>query len=92
MAESIGSASPTRLGPQAARPLPPRRVADLRTGYAGETGAVMIYRGVLATTRDAAARFNLHLAPAAPASAVLRLWIWTVGAGSRWAVKICRRV
>jgi ubiquinone biosynthesis monooxygenase Coq7 len=31
-------------------------VADLRTDHAGETGAVMIYRGILATTRSAAVR------------------------------------
>jgi ubiquinone biosynthesis monooxygenase Coq7 len=31
-------------------------VSDLRTDHAGETGAVMIYRGILATTRDAAVR------------------------------------
>ena len=36
--------------------LPPPRVADLRTDHAGETGAVMIYRGVLAITRDAGVR------------------------------------
>jgi ubiquinone biosynthesis monooxygenase Coq7 len=38
---------------------------------------------------DAAARLARHAAPASP---VLRLWIWSVGAGSRGAVKICRRV
>jgi ubiquinone biosynthesis monooxygenase Coq7 len=38
---------------------------------------------------DAAAHLHRHAAPASP---VLRLWIWAVGAGSRGAVKICRRV
>lgn len=38
---------------------------------------------------DAAARFDRHAVPASP---VLRLWIWAVVAGSRSAVKICRRV
>jgi ubiquinone biosynthesis monooxygenase Coq7 len=38
---------------------------------------------------DAAARFDRQAAPASP---VLRLWIWAVGAGSRGAVKICRWV
>jgi ubiquinone biosynthesis monooxygenase Coq7 len=38
---------------------------------------------------DAAGRFNHD---AGPASALLRLWIWVVGAGSRGAVKICRWV
>ena len=44
--------------------LPRALVADLRTDHAGETGAVMIYRGILAATRDAAVRhFALaHLA------------------------------
>ena len=35
-----------------AEPLPPALIADLRTDHAGETGAVMIYRGILATSRD----------------------------------------
>jgi ubiquinone biosynthesis monooxygenase Coq7 len=34
-------------------PLPAALVSDLRTDHAGETGAVMIYRGILAATRDA---------------------------------------
>ncbi len=199
MAESAGPDSPPTSGPLHASPLPSRLVADLRTDHAGETGAVMIYRGILATTRDAAvrgfaqghlateaahlaaierllaprqrsrlltlwrgagwltgalpalagpravyatieavetfvdqhyaeqieaidrldparaqaslqalraqlhsfradevdhrddaaARFDRHEAPASP---VLRLWIWAVGAGSRGAVKICRWV
>lgn len=55
-AESVGSASPARLGAPQASPLPSSLVADLRTDHAGETGAVMIYRGILATTRDAAVR------------------------------------
>ena len=44
--------------------LPATAVADLRTDHAGETGAVMIYRGILATTRDAAVRHfaQAHLA------------------------------
>ena len=36
--------------------LPATLLSDLRTDHAGETGAVMIYRGILATTRDAAVR------------------------------------
>jgi 3-demethoxyubiquinol 3-hydroxylase len=31
-------------------------IADLRTDHAGECGAVMIYRGILAATRDAGVR------------------------------------
>ena len=40
------------------------RVADLRTDHAGEIGAVMIYRGILAVTRDADVRHfaQAHLA------------------------------
>jgi ubiquinone biosynthesis monooxygenase Coq7 len=37
-------------------PLPAWLVAELRSDHAGETGAVMIYRGILAVTRDAALR------------------------------------
>lgn len=33
-------------------PLPRQVITELRTDHAGETGAVMIYRGVLAVTRD----------------------------------------
>ena len=32
--------------------LPPSLIADLRTDHAGESGAVMIYRGILAISRD----------------------------------------
>lgn len=37
-------------------PFPPALVSDLRTDHAGETGAVMIYRGILAVTRGPALR------------------------------------
>ena len=36
--------------------LPASLIADLRTDHAGETGAVMIYRGILAATRDPGVR------------------------------------
>jgi len=36
--------------------LPAWLVAELRSDHAGETGAVMIYRGILAVSRDAAVR------------------------------------
>jgi ubiquinone biosynthesis monooxygenase Coq7 len=36
--------------------LPPWLVAELRSDHAGETGAVMIYRGILAVSRDPAVR------------------------------------
>jgi len=39
-----------------AGPLPAMLVADLRTDHAGETGAVMIYLGILAVTRDPGVR------------------------------------
>lgn len=43
------------------RPLPLDLLRELRTDHAGETGAVMIYRGVLAVTRDPAVRvFAAH--------------------------------
>ncbi len=37
-------------------PLSPDMVADLRSDHAGETGAVEIYRGMLAVSRDEAVR------------------------------------
>jgi demethoxyubiquinone hydroxylase (CLK1/Coq7/Cat5 family) len=40
----------------AAAPWPPLVVADLRSDHAGEVGAVRIYRGILAVTRDPALR------------------------------------
>jgi 3-demethoxyubiquinol 3-hydroxylase len=40
----------------AALPVPPALVGDLRSDHAGETGAVWIYRGVLALSRDAGVR------------------------------------
>jgi 3-demethoxyubiquinol 3-hydroxylase len=36
--------------------LPPGLIADLRSDHAGETGAVLIYRGILAIARDPAVR------------------------------------
>ena len=36
--------------------LPAWLVADLRSDHAGEVGAVMIYRGILAVSRDAKVR------------------------------------
>ncbi|MFM1989782.1 MAG: hypothetical protein RJA99_2739 [Pseudomonadota bacterium] len=47
---------PDRHAPDAGARWPDALVADLRTDHAGETGAVWIYRGVLAVTRDAALR------------------------------------
>jgi len=38
--------------PGEADQLPASLIADLRTDHAGESGAVMIYRGILAATRD----------------------------------------
>ena len=45
------------VGLDGAQHLPlPTLVADLRTDHAGESGAVMIYRGILAIARDASVR------------------------------------
>jgi 3-demethoxyubiquinol 3-hydroxylase len=44
----------------AAGSLPAALLADLRTDHAGESGAVMIYRGILAITRDAGVRHFAH--------------------------------
>lgn len=46
----------TALIPAAPPAVPADLMAELRTDHAGETGAVWIYRGVLAFTRDAALR------------------------------------
>lgn len=43
-----------RRSPQAFEALPRALKRELRTDHAGETGAVMIYRGILAVSRDAA--------------------------------------
>ena len=55
-AQLIDSASPARPVVPEASQLPAQLVSDLRTDHAGETGAVMIYRGILATTRDVSLR------------------------------------
>lgn len=48
----------------AGAPLPADLIADLRTDHAGETGAMMIYRGILAIARDPGLRHfaQAHLA------------------------------
>ena len=48
--------APPALDVQDPGPLPRSLIADLRTDHAGETGAVMIYRGILAVTRHAGLR------------------------------------
>lgn len=70
-------------------PLPREVMRELRTDHAGETGAVMIYRGILAVTRDPALRAfaqhhldterrHLHLieqiVPSRDRSRLLPLW------------------
>lgn len=45
-----------QAAPALASALPHELLRELRTDHAGETGAVMIYRGVLAVTRDPALR------------------------------------
>lgn len=54
------SVSPPSTGRACAGNLPASLVADLRTDHAGETGAVMIYRGILASSQDAAVRAFAH--------------------------------
>ncbi|KQW52355.1 MULTISPECIES: demethoxyubiquinone hydroxylase family protein [unclassified Roseateles] len=57
--------------------LPPALAADLRTDHAGETGAVCIYRGVLALSRDPALRdfARRHLATEQRHLAVINGWL-----------------
>ncbi len=82
--------------------LPAALTADLRTDHAGESGAVMIYRGILAITRDAGVRHFAqrhlateadHLAQTEPLlalqhrSRLLPLWRiagWLTGALPAW--------
>jgi 3-demethoxyubiquinol 3-hydroxylase len=59
MRGASGLPSPAQSASQrqgASGPWPAKLLADLRTDHAGETGAVMIYRGILAVSRDAAVR------------------------------------
>jgi len=83
--------------------LPATLIAELRTDHAGESGAVMIYRGILAITRDADVRHFAqahlatearHLAEIGPLlaprhrSRLLPLWRiagWLTGALPAWA-------
>lgn len=46
----------TLTGAEAGSMLPAALIADLRTDHAGESGAVMIYRGILAVSRDPGVR------------------------------------
>ena len=87
----------------AAGSLPAALIADLRTDHAGESGAVMIYRGILVATRDAGVRHFAqahlatearHLAQIEPLlapphrSRLLPLWRiagWLTGALPAWA-------
>ncbi|MFG6416306.1 demethoxyubiquinone hydroxylase family protein [Roseateles sp. DC23W] len=57
--------------------LPHALVADLRTDHAGETGAVYIYRGVLAVSRDPALRHfaRRHLATEQHHLDVVEAWL-----------------
>jgi 3-demethoxyubiquinol 3-hydroxylase len=75
MAESVGLALPVRPAPLHDSALPSWLVADLRTDHAGEAGAVMIYRGILATARDEAVRdfAQGHLATEAAHLAAIEL-------------------
>lgn len=69
-----GSASHSAIGATA---LPSDIRAELRTDHAGETGAVCIYRGVLAISRDAALRdfARRHLAAEQQHLAVIETWL-----------------
>jgi demethoxyubiquinone hydroxylase (CLK1/Coq7/Cat5 family)/predicted DCC family thiol-disulfide oxidoreductase YuxK len=57
--------------------LPAVVLADLRTDHAGETGAVQIYRGILAVTRDPALRAfaTRHLATERSHLAQVEAWL-----------------
>ena len=74
-ADWVGSALPPRPEAPDASALPASLVADLRTDHAGESGAVMIYRGILATTGDPAVKIfaQAHLAAEAGHLAAIEL-------------------
>lgn len=57
--------------------LPPSLLSDLRTDHAGETGAVMIYRGILAAARDDDVRrfAEHHLATEARHLTAIEPWL-----------------
>jgi demethoxyubiquinone hydroxylase (CLK1/Coq7/Cat5 family) len=56
--------------------MPADVVADLRTDHAGESGAVQIYRGILAVTRDPALRAFAQRHLATERSHLLRIEDW----------------
>ncbi|MCU0760755.1 MAG: demethoxyubiquinone hydroxylase family protein [Steroidobacteraceae bacterium] len=66
-----------RLWRPAPSALPAAVLADLRTDHAGETGAVEIYRGILAVTRDPALRAfaTRHLATERSHLAQIEVWL-----------------
>ena len=72
---SIDAAPPHR------RALPPELQADLRTDHAGETGAVWIYRGVLAVSRDAGVRDFAQRHQATERMHLARIEAWLAPAG-----------
>ena len=60
-ADSREHSSPLAVGSVCARHPPlATLIPDLRTDHVGESGAVMIYRGILAVTRDAGVRRFAH--------------------------------
>lgn len=63
--------------PPPAAGLPASLVADLRTDHAGESGAVMIYRGVLAASCDPGVRrfAQAHMATEAEHLAAVEQWL-----------------
>jgi len=80
----MAAAGKMPLMPAATTALPAAVQAELRTDHAGETGAVCIYRGVLAISRDADLRAfaQRHLATEQRHLAVIETWL-PVGARSR---------
>ena len=97
------TAAPMALGPLLARI--PGLLGDLRSDHAGETGAVMIYRGILAGAADPAIRrfATQHLATEAehlrlleamlaPGQRSILLPIWRVaGFLTGWLPALCGR-
>ena len=68
---------PAPVDRPAAAAIPVHIVADLRTDHAGESGAVQIYRGILAVSRDPALRAfaSRHLETESAHLALIESWL-----------------
>lgn len=94
---SLDLQASARASVPAGSPLPARQRSDDRSDPEGTHAQLQALRALLQSCRadeidhrDEAALLLGH--PASPPPLALRLWVWSVGAGSRTAVKVSRRV